>query len=258
MSGDKAMKRNALLPIYSEFPAELKECDVLLGERMRNVTMEENKVFRAMVTKYSNDYHSTEKLSLRDEIARRIMLTIRALGGRFLQRIELSNDFDNSTEAWIVADEDKILHDIKQAFWESPCNSQLKGTQASNVRRESLRHPSEALHSIHNLGSLSNSLHQYKRMPPYHSGLSGRHVGRFSVVSSNSYYPDLNVNHARRQYASVAKPLKGRLIDHILQPQKSSVASQLWLLRQRQRQLEEQRRNTQLTSRYRKRESHVY
>ena len=123
----------------SEVVTELNGYDVLLGRSVPKWKCSGNGIFRNLIARHGDEYRSLNKHVYKDEIARRILLTIRALRGRFLRQIELSSvkerlNIDSDTEAWVVVDEETSLQKIKQALRDLPYNA--KSPSASTVVRE--------------------------------------------------------------------------------------------------------------------------
>lgn len=125
----------------SDIITELNGYDVLLGRSVPKWKCTGNGIFRRLIAKHGDEYRSLNKHVFKDEIARRILLTIRVLGGRFLRQIELSSvrerlDIDSDTEAWVAVDEETSLQKIKQALRDQPCNSKSQSASTSTLKKE--------------------------------------------------------------------------------------------------------------------------
>lgn len=130
---------------------ELNNFDVLLGRGMPILKQTGNNRFRALIANHRDEYRAVNRHTHKDEIARRIMLTIRALGGRFLRTIESKNDkaiynIDEKMQAWVVVDEETSLQKVKQALRELPWNAE------SAKKRKNAKRSLDSL-SSHSAGS---------------------------------------------------------------------------------------------------------
>jgi hypothetical protein len=140
MSKEKAAK--ALNPSASApgvVITELNNFDVLLGRGMPILKQTGNNRFRTSIANHRDEYRAVNRHTHKDEIARRIMLTIRALGGRFLRTIESAkdkaiNNIDENVPAWVVVDEETSLQKVKQALRELPWNSE-SAKKRKNAKR---------------------------------------------------------------------------------------------------------------------------
>lgn len=120
----------------SDVITELNGYDVLLGRSIPKWKCSGNGIFRKLIANHGDEYRSLNKHVHKDEIARRILLTIRALGGRFLRQIELLSvkerlNIDGDTEAWVAVDEETSLQKIKQALRDLPYNAKSPSVPAS-------------------------------------------------------------------------------------------------------------------------------
>ena len=128
MCNDFKSKQDAALITPSDIVTELNGYDVLLGRSVPKWKCSGNGIFRKLIANFGDEYRSLNKHVYKDEIARRILLTIRALGGRFLRQLEpLSvrerHNIDSDTEAWVEVDEETSLQKVKQALRDLPHNS---------------------------------------------------------------------------------------------------------------------------------------
>lgn len=148
MGADNNSNEDTLPIAASDIITELNGYDVLLGRSVPKWKCTGNGIFRRLIAKHGDEYRSLNKHVFKDEIARRILLTIRVLGGRFLRQIELSSvrerlNIDIDTEAWVAVDEETSLQKIKQALRDQPCHS--KTQIASTVKKETVKTVSKLL-----------------------------------------------------------------------------------------------------------------
>ncbi len=123
----------------SDLVQELNGYDVLMGRSVPKWKCPGNGIFRKLISNNGDEYRSLNKNVYKDEIARRIMLTIRALGGRFLRSVESPSvrerlEINSTTEVWVAVDEETSLQKIKQALRDHPCN--LKQQNIPKLKRE--------------------------------------------------------------------------------------------------------------------------
>jgi hypothetical protein len=109
---------------------ELNNYDVLFGRGMPILKQTGNNRFRTLIAKHRDEYRAVNRHTHKNEIARRINLTIRALGGRFMRKIESTKDkmiykIDDNFQAWVVVDEKTSLQKVKQTLRELPWNAKL-------------------------------------------------------------------------------------------------------------------------------------
>jgi hypothetical protein len=143
MSAIKCKDGRKLLSIAKGVVTDLNGYDVLLGRGMPILKMAGNSRFRTLIVNHRDEYRASNRHAFKDEIARRIYLTIRALGGRFLRQIESSIEKErlkigDDDSAWIVVDEETSLQKIKQALRELPWNAEpRRPTKNIDVNAES-------------------------------------------------------------------------------------------------------------------------
>lgn len=107
-----------------EYVTELNGNDVLLGRGAPILNSKGNVRFRKLVQEHKAVYTSTGRHAVKDEIARRIIHTITAMGGRFLRRIETQTERnslqvpENVVNAWVTVDQSVKLSKVKQALRE--------------------------------------------------------------------------------------------------------------------------------------------
>ena len=91
--------------------------DILLGRGAPIINYVGNVSFRALVNTRKNEYNSTGRHQIKDEIARQIVLEVKQRNGRFLRKFD-SNEVGiiEAEPAWTIADEDVILEKVKQAL----------------------------------------------------------------------------------------------------------------------------------------------
>ena len=128
MGADDSNDSDSSSIVASDLVQELNGCDVLMGRSVPKTKCPGNGIFRKLISNNGDEYRSLNKNVYKDEIARRIMLTIRALGGRFLRPIESPGvrkrlEIDGTTEVWVEVDEETSLQKIKQALRDYPYNS---------------------------------------------------------------------------------------------------------------------------------------
>lgn len=128
MCADPKSDEDNLLINASDIVTELNGYDVLLGRSVPKWKCSGNGIFRKLIANHGDEYRSLNKHAYKDEIARRILLTIRVLGGRFLRQIEPlivreRLNIDSDTEAWVAVDDETSLQKIKQALRDLPYNS---------------------------------------------------------------------------------------------------------------------------------------
>jgi hypothetical protein len=107
----------------------LNDFDVLFGRGMTIRKQTGNNRFLALVADHRDEYRANNRHAYKDEIARRIMLTTMALGGRFLRKIDSTKDkmhykINDDAQAWVVVDEETCVHKVKQALRETPWNAE--------------------------------------------------------------------------------------------------------------------------------------
>ena len=144
----KSNEDSTTSPVASDLVTELNGYDVLLGRSVPKWKCPGNGIFRKLIANHGDEYRSLNKHVYKDEIARRILMTIRALEGRFLRQIDPSivRDLlhvDTDTEAWVVVDEETSLLKIKQALRDLPCHT--KSPSSSTSRREDLEADSQKI-----------------------------------------------------------------------------------------------------------------
>jgi hypothetical protein len=130
---------NSLVIDASDVVTELNGYDVLLGRSVPKWKCPGNGIFRRLIASHGDEYRSSNKHAYKDEIARRILLTIRALGGRFLRQIESKRvqkilNIDADTEAWVAVAEETGLLKIKQALRDLPYN--VKSPKVPTLARQ--------------------------------------------------------------------------------------------------------------------------
>ena len=99
----------------------ITENDVLLGRGAPAIYNTGNVRFRAMAQKRRDSYNNAPRRSEKDKIARELMQEVAKRGGRFLRKIESSEQGGDASigeglKAWKVADETVIADKIKQTL----------------------------------------------------------------------------------------------------------------------------------------------
>jgi hypothetical protein len=95
--------------------------DVILGRGAPASTYQGNVRFRALISERQEEYSRAERRQIKDKIAREILREIDRRRGRFLRKIESSQEerrlgVPAGVTAWVEADEDVALEKIKQAL----------------------------------------------------------------------------------------------------------------------------------------------
>jgi hypothetical protein len=171
MSKDKAAK--AVHPSVNApgvVVTELNNFDVLLGRGMPILKQAGNNRFRTLIANHRDEYRAVNRHTHKDEIARRIMLTIRALGGRFLRTIESANDksiykIDENVQAWVIVDEETSLQKVKQALRELPWSAE--SAKKRKKAKRNLDSPSSHSAGSQRIGEPFNPIRQdqmYRQM----------------------------------------------------------------------------------------------
>lgn len=73
---------------HPPFVTKVGPDDVQLGRGRPVITSEGNQRFRALVLENKPEYSASNRHAHKDQIARRILVTIRERGGRFLRKID--------------------------------------------------------------------------------------------------------------------------------------------------------------------------
>lgn len=106
-----------------DYIVDLNDNDVLLGRGQPILNYSGNVQFRKLIQERKEQYTSTGKHAVKDEIAREILDTIEARGGRFVRKVdEAERDVlqlpDHVLHAWRIVDEQTRLSKVKQALRE--------------------------------------------------------------------------------------------------------------------------------------------
>lgn len=106
----------------SAFITSLTDSDILLGRGAPVQRREANRRFRELVWEHKPAYDASGKHVVKDEIARRILDTISARGGRFVRHVETKEERkklgvpNNISDVWVAIDEDLAREKVKQTL----------------------------------------------------------------------------------------------------------------------------------------------
>ena len=217
-----------MMTAASDVITELNGYDVLLGRSVPKWKCSGNTIFRKLIANHGDEYRSLNKHVHKDEIARRIWLTINVLGGRFLRQIELSSfrerlEIDSDTEAWVAVDEETGLQKIKQALRDLPCNSKSlrMSPSASTLKKEKLKTVPKIL-NIEELMSVEGTVPiRYAPIIPISARFYKSVIGNVPYRNRQTTKMEHVLAHSKKEYARV----------HNL-----TIATQLRLLKQHQGQ----------------------
>jgi hypothetical protein len=154
--------RQAHLPFVTEVGPD----DVQLGRGRPVITSEGNQRFRALVLENKPEYSASNRHAHKDQIARRILVTIRERGGRFLRKIDTAAQrkrlgVEDDVDAWEIADDETSLNKVKQALREHDTAPDSKGeaSTAGKVRasRKVKKDPASDTEVLTNRSDLSRS-----------------------------------------------------------------------------------------------------
>lgn len=106
------MSLSAKLDSSTHEVGEPQNADVLLGRGKRAVNWEGNVRFRRLVKAWAGEYEKSTDPQKRDNIANRVMASIKESGGRFLQH-EIGND---TPKVWVTISETTTRTKVKQAL----------------------------------------------------------------------------------------------------------------------------------------------
>lgn len=127
---------------HRSYVTVLNSRDVLFGRGVPIMQSPGNTHFRKLVQAHRADYLSdSNKQAYKDELARRIIWTIQALGGRFLRRVETEHQRitlsvpDHVNCAYFEVDTDAKMKKVKQALRE---RDPVRGGTTHNKRRSRL------------------------------------------------------------------------------------------------------------------------
>jgi hypothetical protein len=100
---------------------ELSHYDVLLGRGAGSINYVGNVLFRETVRERREEYLSTARRQVKDSIARQIVDIVTSRNGRFLRKITTSEEkaaigIREDVNAWVIADEEKMLEKVKQSL----------------------------------------------------------------------------------------------------------------------------------------------
>lgn len=106
-----------------EYIVDLNDNDVLLGRGQPILNYSGNVRFRKLIQERKEQYTSTGKHAVKDQIAREILDAIDARGGRFVRKVDDSERDellvpDQVLHAWRIVDEPTRLSKVKQALRE--------------------------------------------------------------------------------------------------------------------------------------------
>lgn len=125
-------------PPKIEVVTELGHNDVLLGRGAGSINYVGNVLFREIVKERRDEYLSTARRQTKDNIARQIVDVVATRNGRFLRKVKTKEERQrlgvvDESNAWIVADNDKMLEKIKQSLRDREYNPE---DRASRKRAE--------------------------------------------------------------------------------------------------------------------------
>jgi hypothetical protein len=227
MCADPKIEEDNVLINASDVVTELNGYDVLLGRSVPKWKCSGNGIFRKLIANHGDEYRSLNKHAYKDEIARRIFLTIRVLGGRFLRQIEplIARErlnIDRDTEAWVAVDDETSLQKIKQALRDLPYNS--KSSSAPTLVKENCETAPKMFAIEERMSVYDDELSRYVASIALGANCRGLGIGhdsRFAFRKRQSTKLEDILAHRKKEYMKV----------HNL-----AISTQLCLLKQHQGQ----------------------
>ena len=212
--------------------------DILMGRGAPIINYEGNVRFRALVSTRKKEYNSTGRHQIKDEIARQIVLEVKRRNGRFLRKLDSSeelrlNGIPEAEPAWIIADEEVILEKVKQALRDKEPEKRIAQSQS--------------FESTTTAGNLPNTAGQTSNFPiistPGSSNWAGEHLhllqnSPYRQIALSNLLPQSSVlNHQNSSGALSASSIARRQSE-----------SDLDILRQQQHEMQQQSLLSNITS----------